>query len=153
MRMSSLFESDPKDVTLDDIDLTDALYILSMMADDEKLNNREMMIISEMLEQLLEGDELHEADIVDHADTEEKRMATFAASPASERIRNRLYQRRYRNRSDVKMLARKRAAVEKRCKDPNRSAQLVAPGSTTFACKIKDRMRSKLMQRVSQRYG
>ena len=72
-------------------------------------------------------------------------------SSMSDRIKNRIYQRRYRRRSDVKMKARRKAAVQKRCKG-NQSAQLTAPGSSSYTCKLKDKFRSKLMKRVAKRY-
>lgn len=165
MRLYNLVENDIPNLdgdTLEDMDLSDALEILADMVDDDKLSEREIEIIEDMFERLfneedddieMEDDEdLSEADIVDHADSAEDRGASFIMSKAADRIRNRVYQRRYRRRADVKMKARKRAAAQKKCKGKNRTAQLAKEGSTTYVCKLKNRFKSKLMKRVAKRY-
>ena len=156
MRLRALLE---KTDDLKDMDLSDALFVLSEMVEDDKLSDKEIEIIEDMFDRIFdeEDDEiekiLDEAEITTHANTDNKRSATFKKTKMSNRIKNRLYQRKYRKRSDVKMKAKKRAAAQKRCKGKNRSAQLSRSGSSTFVCKLKDRFRSKLMKRVFKRYG
>jgi len=164
MRLYNLVENevtpDLDGETLEDMDLSDALEILADMVDDDKLSEREIEIIEDMFERLFDEEddeiemeeELDEANIVDHADSKQDRGASFLKSKAADRIRNRVYQRRYRRRADVKMKAKKRAAAQKRCKGKNRTAQVAKPGSTTYVCKLKNRFRSKLMKRVAKRY-
>ena len=160
MRIKDLFESALDDVYIEDMDLSDALYVLAEMMDDDKLSEKEVEIIEEMFDRLFSEEDdyinieynLEETIISDHGDTEDERSATFKKSSMSDRIKNRIYQRRYRKSSTAKMKARKRAQASKRCKGKNRSVQLSAPGSNTFVCKLKDKFRSKLMQRVAKRY-
>lgn len=154
MRINDLKESEELDSDiLDEMELSDALFILSEMADDDKLSDKEIQIIEEMLEKILEEDDeiIEETRITDHADTKDERTASFSKRGMSSRIKNRIYQRRYRRRSDVKIKARKKSIVQKRCKG-NKTAQLSKPGSTTYVCKLKNRFRSKLMKRVAKRY-
>lgn len=159
MRINDIFESKKIDNDdLNDMDLSDALFVLSEMVDDEKMSEQELSIIEDMFERLFEEENdaiatINEANITDHADTKKDRSGAFKKSKMSDRIKKRIYSRRYRKRSDVKMKAKKRAAVQKRCKGKNRSAQLSRPGSTTYVCKLKNRFRSKLMKRVAKRYG
>ena len=163
MRLNQLIENEIEGLNaalLDEIDLSDALEILADMIDDDKLSEKEIMIIEDMFERLFdeEDDEieieedLDEADIVDHAETVGDRGVMFKKTKAADRIKNRIYQRRYRRRANVKLKAKKRAAAQKRCKGKNRTAQLIKPGSTTYVCKLKNRFRSKLMKRVAKRY-
>lgn len=158
MKLQKLFELTEYDSeTLSDMDLSDALYVLSEMVEDDKLTENEILIIEDMFDKLLneENDDfeyLEEAEIHDHGDTAKKRTANFEKAPMTDRIQNRIYQRRYRKRSDVKMRAKKRAAVQKRCKG-NMTAQVSRPGSSSYTCKLKDKFRSKLMKRVAQRYN
>lgn len=166
MRLKNLFESDDViDTTenLDDMDLSDALFVLSEMVDDDKLTDKEIEIIEEMFDRLFEEEEddvtlddeedIDEAVIADHGDTHGDRHATFKKTSMSDRLKNRIYQRRYRKNSKVKARAKKRALIAKRCKGKNRSVQLAGPGSSSYVCKLKDRFRSKLMQRVAKRYN
>lgn len=143
---------------MSDIDLSDALFILSEMAHDEKLSDKEIKIIESMFDRIFleENDEiefgLDEAVIADHGDTHDERNASFTKTTMSDRIKNRIYQRRYRKSSNYKMRAKKRALVAKRCNGKNQSVQIAAKGSNTYTCKLKDKFRSKLMRRVAQRY-
>lgn len=165
MRLYKLIESTVENIEeFEDMDISDALYILAEMAEDGKLSEKEESIIEEMLERIFDeeddeiemeevsSEELDEAEISTHADTAEERLSHFEKASMEERIKNRIYQRRYRRQSDVKMKAKKKAAVQKRC-GKNKTAQLVKKGSLTFACKLKNRFRSKLMKRVMQRYA
>lgn len=164
MRLNHLAENENPELDsdlLEEIDLSDALEILADMVDDDKLSEKEIEIIEDMFDRLfdeeddeieLDEEDLDEADIVDHADSVGNRGVMFKKSKAADRIRTRVYQRRYRRRSDVKMKAKRRAAAQKRCKGKNRTAQLSKPGSTTYVCKLKNRFRSKLMKRVAKRY-
>lgn len=159
MRINKLFEEKAID-DIDDMEISDALFVLSEMADDDKLTDKEIEIIEEMFDRLFDeenddvdlDEDLSEAEIRQHADSKGERLANFNKSKMSDIIRNRIYQRRYRRRADVKMKAKKRSAAAKRCKGKNRSAQLSKPGSTTYVCKLKNRFRSKLMKRVAKRY-
>lgn len=162
MRLKTLFtEINLNSEEFKEMELADALYVLADMAEDEKLSEKEMDIVEDMLERLfveekddipLDDDEdLDEATIVDHSNTAEDRMASFKINNMANRIRTRIYQRRYRRLSHVKMRAKRRALANKRC-GKNSSAQVSQPGATTFVCKLKDKYRSKLMKRVAKRY-
>lgn len=159
MRLKNLFESDAElvDDNFEDMDLSDALFVLSEMVDDDTLSEKEIEIIEEMFDRLFseESDdiELDESAIVDHGDTKEERNASFQSTPMGERLRNRIAQRRYRKSSKYKALAKKKALIAKRCKGNNRSVQLAGKDSKSYVCKLKDKFRSKLMKRVAQRYN
>ncbi len=161
MRLNSLFESDEQTESLDDMDLSDALFVLSEMLEDDRLSEKEIEIIEEMFDRLFSEEEdaielesdLDEAAIVDHADTKNERSASFKATPMGDRLKNRIAQRRYRRSAKYKALAKKKALIAKRCKGKNRSVQLAGEGSKSYVCKLKDKFRSKLMKRVAQRYN
>jgi len=151
MRINNLIES--KKLETDDfVDMTlsDALFVLSEMAEDDKLSLKEIDIIEEMFERLVE-EEIDES-IVDHGDTQNKRLSTFKKTKSSDRIKNRLAARKLRRTASYKMKLKKRAEKEKHCKG-NTTAQLSKPGASTYVCKPKNKFRSKLMKLVARRYN
>lgn len=155
MKLHDLIEK--KIDELSEMNLSDALFVLSEMAEDDKLTYKEISIIEDMFDRLFnevkDNDTFNEAEIVSHGDTEKKRSADFKKSSMTSRIKNRIYQRRYRKRPNVKMKAKKKALVQKRCRGKNMTAQLSGPGSSTYVCKLKNKFRSKLMKRVAKRYN
>lgn len=162
MKLAEIIES--KTDEFEDMTLSDSLEIVIELLDAGDMSKREQDIISEMLDKLddvmdipddeYEDDEdLEEAKtLTQHSDTEEKRVATFKKSSAGERIKNRIRQRRYRRKPEVKTRARRRAARQKTC-GKNQTAQLGKKGGSSYMCKIKDRLKSKLMKRVARLYG
>lgn len=157
MRIRDLLENDLTDTDdFDDMDLSDALFMLAEMVDDDKLSEKEVEVIEEMFEKLfaLESlDDMSEAIISDHGATEEERKASFQKTSLSDRLKNRIYQRRYRRSAEVKARERKKALIAKRCKGKDRSVQLSAPNSSSYVCKLKNKFRSKLMRMVAKRYN
>lgn len=156
MRIINLLENTRDE--LKDMELSDALFVLSEMANDDKLTNKEVSIIEDMFDRFFdeeddETNDLKEAEITTHGDTATKRKADFKKSSMSDRIKNRIYQRRYRRRSDVKRKLKKKAEVQKRCRGKNMTAQLSRPGASTYVCKLKNKFKSKLMKRVAKRYN
>jgi len=158
MRLSNLLESE-KDFS--EMSLADGLDMLIDLLEEDELNSKEVGIIAKMFELLDEemededdeDEDLEEAKtLTQHSNTESKRMASFKKSPAGERIINRIKQRKYRRLPYVKVKRRKKAARQKTC-GKNQTAQLTMKGGSSYACKIKDRLRSKLMKRVSRIYG
>lgn len=180
MKLAAIIEGKKETDEFEDMTLSDSLELVIELLDAGDMSKREQDIISEMLDKLDdvmdipdseyeyeyeydeddEDDENDEDDedleetttITQHADTEEKRVASFKKSSAGERIKNRIRQRRYRRRPEVKTRARRRAARQKTC-GKNTTAQLTQAGGSSYVCKIKDRLRSKLMKRVSRIYG
>lgn len=162
MRLKKLFETDESE-SLKDMDLSDALYVLSEMVEDDRLSEKEIEIIEDMFDRLFseESDEIEiddtvaemvESTIVDHGDEKHERSATFTSTPMSDRLQNRIKQRKYRRSAKYKALAKKKALIAKRCKGGNRSVQVSREGSGSYVCRLKDKFRSKLMKRVAQRY-
>ena len=89
---------------------------------------------------------------VESNDTHAHKIANFEKTSMRDRLEKRISQRQNRRSSTFKINARKRAAAAKNCKGPNKSVQLTQRGSGVYTCKLKDRFRSKLMQRVARRY-
>ncbi|RLC47052.1 MAG: hypothetical protein DRH57_04790 [Candidatus Cloacimonadota bacterium] len=155
MRLSNLLESEEE---FGEMSIADGLDMLIDLLEEDELNSKEVSIITKMFELLDEemededDEELEEAKtLTQHSNTANKRMASFKKSPAGERIRNRIKQRKYRRKPEVKTKRRKKAARQKTC-GKNQTAQLSMRGGSSYACKIKDRLRSKLMKRVSRMY-
>lgn len=142
MKLRDLFETEEQDdiLEVEDMDISDALFILTEMADDGKLTENELKIIEEMLEKFLEDED-------DDVELDE-------ASKGLSRAKRRMYQRKYRKRAHVKKKEKKRAEANKKCDGDDKSAQLVGgPGSTSFSCKLKNRARVKLMKKVAKKYN
>ncbi len=162
MKLAEIIESQNKTDEFEDMTLADSLELVIELLDAGDMSKREQDIISEMLDKLDdvmdvpdsdEDEDLDEAKtLTQHSDTEEKRVATFKKSSAGERIKNRIRQRRYRRKPEVKTKTRRRAARQKTC-GKNQSAQLSKKGGSSYMCKIKDRLKSKLMKRVARLYG
>jgi len=154
MRLSNLLESEDE---FSEMSMADGLDMLIDLLEEDELNSKEVGIIAKMFElldeQMEDEDELEEAKtLTQHSNTASKRMATFKKSPAGERIKNRIAQRKYRRRPEVKTKRRKKAARQKTC-GKNQTAQLSHHNGSSYVCKIKDRLRSKLMARVARIYG
>lgn len=164
MRLRDLTESEDE---FGEMSISDGLDMLIDLLEEDELNAKEIGIITKMFELLdeeMEEDEDEESmsieeepmdeakTLTQHSNTESKRMASFKKTPAGERIKNRIKQRKYRRRPEVKTKRRKKAARQKTC-GKNQTAQLTMKGGTSYACKIKDRLKSKLMKRVSRIYG
>lgn len=166
MRLMSLVERKIQKDEFEDMTLADSLEIVIDLLDAGDLSEREQDIVADMLDKLdnvedipdseyedEDADEMMEAKtIAQHSNTAEKRMATFEKTPAGERIKNRIKQRRYRRKPQVKTRARRRAARQSTC-GKNQTAQLSKKGGSSYVCKIKDRLKSKLMKRVARIYG
>lgn len=151
MRIEKLFE-DVDDDIFDEMTLGDSLLLLAELADNEELSEDDLDIIEAMFDELDGDDELDEAQtLVQHGDKENERTATFTKAKASDRIKNRIKQRIYRRRGDVKLKAKKKAARQKTC-GKNQTAQLTKKGGTSYSCRIKNRFKSKLMKRVKRMY-
>jgi len=145
---------DLDDDELEDMTIGDGLLMLVELADEDQLTDREIDIIEEMFDKLDDPDEddLEEAQtIAQHGDKENERKATFTKAKSSDRIRNRIKQRIYRRKGDVKMKAKRKAARQKTC-GKNQTAQLARKGGTSYSCRLKNRFRSKLMKRVKRMY-
>ena len=162
MRLKKLIENENEE-EFSEMSLADGLDMLIDLLEEDELSSNEVGIISKMFELLDEemDDDEEESDydsleeaatIVQHSKTAEKRLATFKKTAAGERIKKRIQQRRYRRKPEVKTKARRRAARQKTC-GKNQTAQLSRHNSSSYVCKIKDRLRSKLMARVARIYG
>jgi hypothetical protein len=155
MRINALFETKSTDMPFEDMQFSDALYLLTMMADDGKLTNHEMSIIEEMLEKLLdENEELNEGHSFDSEydyDGKKEKVNYYDLASRSYKIRAIMRQRKFKKERDTKLQAIKQARVQKTCKN-GATAQLIYPNTSTYVCRLKDVIKHRLMQRVARSY-